>query len=40
MKEDEEDKILEMNVGNIEPKQVVEVSISFIEQAKIFEGAY
>ncbi|TNV85496.1 hypothetical protein FGO68_gene972 [Halteria grandinella] len=40
MKEEEEDKILEMNVGNIEPKQVVEVSISFIEQAKIFEGAY
>jgi hypothetical protein len=29
-----------MHVGNIEPKQMVEVEISFIEQAKIFEGAY
>lgn len=29
-----------MTVGNIEPGQVVEVTLSFIEQAKIFEGAY
>lgn len=29
-----------MTLGNIEPRQVIEVQISFIEQAKIFEGAY
>ena len=29
-----------MTVGNIESKQIVEVCISFIQQAKIFEGAY
>ena len=40
MKEDEEEKVLQMRVGNIEPKQVIEVKITLIEQAKIFEGAY
>ena len=40
MKDDQEEKFLQMRVGNIEPKQVIEVTITLIEQAKIFEGAY
>lgn len=36
----EDQNFLQMTVGNIEPKQVVEVSVSLIEQAKVFEGAY
>ena len=39
-KEDHEENVFQMHVGNIEPKQIVEVKISIIEQAKIFEGAY
>lgn len=37
---EEDEKVLQMTVGNIEPRQVVVVQITFIEQAKIFEGAY
>ena len=37
---DEDEEILQLTVGNILPKQIVQVKISFIEQASIFEGAY
>jgi len=38
-KEDDE-SVLQMRVGNIEPRQVIKVDITLIEQAKIFEGKY
>jgi hypothetical protein len=38
-KEDDE-SVLQMRVGNIEPGQVIKVDITLIEQAKIFEGTY
>jgi hypothetical protein len=36
----DQEKVLQMTVGNIESKQIVNVEIDFIQQAKIFEGAY
>lgn len=39
-KEDEEQSVLQMQVGNIEPQLLIEVEISFIEQAQIFEGSF
>ena len=38
-KEDDE-SVLQMRVGNIEPGQVIKVDITLIDQAQIFEGKY
>lgn len=39
-KEQQEEKVLRMKLGNIEPGEVIEVEIGIIEQAKVMEGAY
>lgn len=36
----DDESVLQMRVGNIEPGQIIRVDITMIEQAKIFEGAF